>query len=312
MEKSKLSPFLYILPAGIILLLFRFIPIVLSFIVSFFEWTVRGPDRFIGLANYIHLLKDSEFWQSITNTFYLVIFVVPTTLILSLLFAYLLNQKVKFSGFFRTTYFIPTVTSLVAISIVWKLIFAPQNGLMNFFLGLFGVEKLGWLSESRGIFTLLFGGLGIKIPPYLGGPSLALFAIIIVCIWRSLGYNTIIYLAGLQNIPDAYYEAASVDGASSFTKFWKITVPLISPTTFYVLIMTTIVTFQVFSQVYLMTGPPVGGPLGTTKVIVYYIFEKGFGEAQNFSYASAIALVLFVIILTLTLIQKRLEKKVHY
>jgi len=312
MKKNKLSPFLYILPAGIILVLFRLIPIILSFIVSFFKWTVHGPGEFIGFDNYIHLLKDSEFWQSITNTFYLVIFVVPITLIFSLFFAYLLNQKIKFSGFFRTTYFIPTVTSLVAISIVWKLIFATQNGLMNYFLGLFGVEKLGWLSESRGIFTLVFNSMGIEIPHFLGGPSLALFAIIIVCIWRSLGYNTIIYLAGLQNIPEVYYEAASVDGANSFTKFWKITVPMISPTSFYVLIMTTIVTFQVFSQVYLMTGPPVGGPLGTTKVIVYYIFEKGFGEAQNLSYASSIALVLFVIILSLTLLQKQLEKKVNY
>jgi len=154
--------------------------------------------------------------------------------------------------------------------------------------------------------------MGINIPNALGGPSLALFAIIIVSIWRSLGYNTIIYLAGLQNIPEVYYEAAEIDGASKWKQFLNITVPLISPTTFYVLLMTTITTFQVFSQVYLMTGPPIGGPLGTTKVIVYYIFETGFGESQNLSYASAIALVLFFIILGLTMLQKRLEKRVQY
>ena len=127
-----------------------------------------------------------------------------------------------------------------------------------------------------------------------------------------MGYNTIIYLAGLQNIPNVYYEAADIDGAGKIKQFFKITWPLVSPTTFYVLMMTTIITFQVFSQIYLMTGPPVGGPLGTTKVIVYYLYDKGFGESNDLSYASAIALVLFAIILTLTLFQKRLEKKVHY
>ncbi len=307
----NLFPYLYILPAAIIIIAFRLIPIILSFILSFFKWTIKGPEKFIGLINYSQLLRDPGFWQSLTNTFYLVIFVVPITLILSLLFANLLNRTTKLSGLFRTSYFIPTVTSLVAISIVWKLIFSPQNGLMNHILGFFGIHGLGWLSESRGIFTLLLGAMGLKIPAFLGGPSLALCAIIIVCIWRSLGYNTIIYLAGLQNIPEVYYEAAEIDGASKIKQFFKITIPLISPTTFYVLIMTTIVTFQVFAQVYMMTGPPVGGPLGTTKVIVYYIFEKGI-DAQEFSYASAIALVLFIIIFALTMLQKRLEKKVQY
>ena len=311
-QKNKFSSYLYILPAAIIIIVFRLVPIILSFIISFFKWTIRGPEKFLGLQNYIHLLYDAEFWQSLANTFYLVIFVVPITLVLSLLFASLLNRSIKFTGIFRTTYFIPTVTSLVAISIVWKLIFSPQNGLMNHILGFFGVHGLGWLSESKGIFTLLFESIGITIPDFLGGPSLALLAIIIVCIWRSLGYNTIIYLAGLQNIPNVYYEAAEIDGANKIKQFFKITVPLISPTSFYVLIMTTIVTFQVFSQVYLMTGPPVGGPLGTTKVIVYYIFDKGFGETQNLSYASAVALVLFIIILSATMVQKQLEKRVQY
>ncbi|MBC8526513.1 MAG: sugar ABC transporter permease [Candidatus Cloacimonetes bacterium] len=310
-SKKAFSPYLYIIPAAIIVILFRFIPILLSFILSFFKWTIKGPEKLIGFANYYQLLNDTEFWQSLTNTFYLVIFVVPITLILSLLFANLLNRTTKLSGLFRTTYFIPTVTSLVALSIVWKLIFGSQSGLMNHILGFFGIHGLGWLSESRGIFNMLFGAIGINIPKFLGGPSLALFAIIIVSIWRSLGYNTIIFLAGLQNIPEVYYEAAEIDGASKIKQFFKITIPLISPTTFYVLIMTTIVTFQVFAQVYMMTGPPVGGPLGTTKVIVYYIFEKGI-DAQEFSYASAIALVLFFIILSLTMLQKKLEKKVQY
>jgi multiple sugar transport system permease protein len=292
--------------------MFRLVPITLSFIISFFEWSVGGAGKFIGFSNYIAIFSDQEFWKSLLNTFYLVVGIVPMTLILSLIFATMLNSVEKFRGFFRTVYYIPTVTSMVAISIVWKIIFNQQSGLANHFLQKIGINPLGWLAESRGIFELFFANFGVELPTWMAGPSLALFCIIIVSIWRSLGYNTILYLAGMQNIPNVYYEAAEIDGASKIRQFFRVTIPLVSPTTYYVLMMTTITTFQVFSQVYLMTGPPIGGPLGTTKVIVYYIFEKGFGESQNLSYASAIALVLFVIILSLTMLQKRIEKKVHY
>ncbi len=307
--RKKISPYFYILPAAVIIFMFRFIPIILSFFLSFFKWDVNGRGDFIGLENYVNILHDSEFWQSLGNTFWLVILVVPATIIFSLFFAFMLNNIKKLRGFFRTLYFIPTVTSLVAVSIVFKIMFNQRSGLINYMLGKIGIQPLGWLAESRGIFELMTGH---DLPGILGGPSLALFCIIILTIWKSLGYNTIIYLAGLQNIPSVYYEAASIDGASSARKFFRITLPLISPTTFYVLMMTTITTFQVFSQVYMMTGPPIGGPLGTTKVIVYYIFDKGLGEAANMSYASAVALILFAIILALTLLQKKLEKKVHY
>lgn len=334
MEK-RISPYLYILPALIIVVMFRFIPIALSFVISFFQWDARGIGAFIGLTNYQRLFGDADFWQSMLNTVYLVLFVVPLSVVLSLFFANLLNQIKRLRGLFRTTYFLPTVTSLVAISIVWKIIYNNQSGLANHTLKLIGFEPLRWLEESRGIIDLLLvhagvdfgiwmqnlsswlGGIGLQITDRVlymifGGPSLALFSIIILTIWKSLGYNTIIYLAGLQNIPQEFYEAASIDGAGKVRQFFGITLPLISPTTFYVLMMTTITTFQVFSQVYLMTGPPVGGPMGTTKVIVYYIFDKGFGEANDYSYASAIALVLFAIILSVTLLQRRLEKRVHY
>ena len=311
-KKHDFYPYLYLLPAAAIVIIFRLVPILISFVISFFQWSVTGVGKFIGFSNYIKILHDAEFWQSLLNTFYLVVFIVPISLILSLIFATMLNNIEKLKSFFRSLYFIPTVTSMVAISIVWKIIFNQQTGLANFFLAKIGISPLGWLSESRGIFELFFGQFGIHIPHYLGGPSLALFAIIIVSIWKGLGYNTIIYLAGLQNIPKVYYEAADIDGASKIRQFTGITWHLISPTSFYVFMMTTITTFQVFSQIYLMTGPPIGGPLGTTRVIVYYLFEKGFGEANDLSYASAIALVLFIIILSMTLLQKRLEKKVHY
>ncbi len=311
-KKKDFYPYLYILPAAAIIIIFRLIPIIISFVISFYEWSVNGLGKFIWLYNYVKIFKDHDFWQSLVNTFYLVIFIVPTSLFLSLILATLLNNIKKLKGFFRSLYFIPTVTSMVAISIVWKIIFNQQTGLANFFLTKLGFHPLGWLAESRGIFQLFFGQFGIQVPHWLQGPSLALFAIIIVSIWKGLGYNTIIYLAGLQNIPKVYYEAASIDGASKFRQFFSVTWPLISPTTYYILMMTTITTFQVFSQIYLMTGPPIGGPLGTTRVIVYYLFEKGFGESNDLSYASAIALVLFLIILSISQLQKLLEKKVHY
>ena len=329
-KKKDFGPYLYLLPAAVIIFTFRLIPIVLSFIVSFFDWSITGVGGFIALENYGRLLHDAEFWQSLLNTFYLVIFVVPIGLLLALFFANLLNSIEKLKGFFRSVYFIPTVTSMVAISIVWKIMFNQQTGLFNYLLGKIGVNPLGWLAESRGIFDLLLSSAGVDYTAFvtsisgwmhmsynasymiLAGPSLALFSIIMLTIWKGLGYNTIIYLAGLQNIPSVYYEAAEIDGAGRAKQFFKITLPLISPTTYYVLMMTTITTFQVFSQIYLMTGPPIGGPLGTTKVIVYYLYDKGFGEAGDLSYASAIALVLFAIILILTMVQKRMEKRVHY
>ncbi|OQC06302.1 MAG: Lactose transport system permease protein LacF [Candidatus Cloacimonetes bacterium ADurb.Bin089] len=307
--KRKISPYLYILPALFLLVAFRLIPIVMSFVLSFFDWSIRGTGKFIGGLNYANMLKDSVFWQSMGNTFWLVIFIVPLSIIFSLLFAVLLNNIKAIKGLFRTVYFMPYVTSLVAVSIVWKLMFNEQTGLINTLIGFIGIEPQKWLSESRGIFELLFAKTGTTFPRFLGGPSQALFAIIIMTVWKGLGYNTIIYLAGLQNISKVYYEAAEIDGASKFKQFFKITLPLVSPTTFYVLLMTTIVTFQTFSQVYLMTDK--GGPLNTTKLIVYYIYEKGF-DTLEMGYASAVALALFLIILTLTVFQRRLEKYVNY
>lgn len=307
----KISPYLYLIPALVLLIAFRLVPIVMSFVISFFEWTLHGTGGFIGLTNYTKLFDDPEFWKSMLNTVWLVIFVVPASLVFSLIFAVLLNQVKALRSLFRTVYFLPFVTSMVAVSIVWKIIFNEQTGLANRFLEFIGLNSQKWLAEPRGIFTLFFANLGIRIPDWLGGPSQALFAIIIMTVWKGLGYNTIIYLAGLQNIAKDYYEAAEIDGAGKVKQFFKITLPLVSPTTYYVLMMTTIVTFQAFSQVYLMTGPPKGGPLGTTNLIVYYIFNRGF-DAQEMGYASAAALVLFVIILGLTIVQKRLEKHVNY
>jgi len=303
----------YIAPAGSVIIIFRVLPIVAAFAVSFYYVMMGKIVGFSGLSQYAMLLSDSEFWNSLLNTSYFVVGTVPVSLFLSLFIAILLNQKIKALGLYRTIYFLPVVTSLVAVAIVWKWIYHPRLGLFNSFLQSIGLDPLMWLEEPRGVFALMAANLGFSVPSWLSGPSLALVAIIITNLWRGIGYNIIIFLAGLQNIPNEYYEAAKIDGAGRTQTFWKITWPLISPTTFYVVIMTTIVSFQVFTLVYLMTGSPVGGPLGTTKVLVYYIFEKGFESGGDMGYASCVALVLFVIVLSLTLVQRRLiERKVHY
>ena len=307
--KKKITPFIYIFPALLLLVLFRFIPILLSFVISFFEFRVTGIGHFIGLQNYTRLFTDPEFWQSMLNTFWLVLIAVPASIIFPLAFAVLLNQIKWLKGLFRSIYFMTFVTSLVAVSIVWKIIYAEEGGLANTALGWLGINPQLWLAQPKGIFTLMFSSWGVQIPNWLGGPSQALFAIIVMTVWKSLGYNTIIYLSGLQNISKVYYEAAEMDGAGKWRQFTKVTVPLISPTTFYVLLMTTITSFQVFAQIYMMTDK--GGPLGTTKLIVYYIYEKGFDDL-DMGYASAVALVLFLMILGLTILQRRLEKKVNY
>lgn len=303
----------YIAPAGSVILVFRVIPIVAAFGVSFYYVMMGKIVGFAGLSQYAMLFSDGEFWNSLVNTVYFVIGTVPVSLFASLLIAIMLNQKIKALGLYRTIYFLPVVTSMVAIAMVWKWLYQPRFGLFNYMLGLIGAHPAQWLEEPRGIFAMMAGGMGLSLPSWLAGPSLALVAITITNLWRGIGYNVVIFLAGLQNIPGEYYEAAKIDGAGRLQTFWKVTWPLISPTTFYVLIMTTIVSFQVFTLVYLMTGPPVGGPLGTTKVLVYYIFEKGFESGGDMGYASCVALVLFVIVLALTLVQRKLiEKRVHY
>ncbi|MCB5229143.1 MAG: sugar ABC transporter permease [Candidatus Cloacimonetes bacterium] len=305
----KISPYLYVLPALLLLFLFRTIPVIMSLVIGFFEWEITGSGSFIGVKNYSTMFADEVFWQSITNTIWFVLFVVPASIVFPLLFASLLNQIKRLKSLFRIMYFLPFVTSMVAVSIVWKIIFAEKAGLANTMLGIVGIAPQKWLAESTGIFQLLANTVNLQLPTWMGGPSLALVSIIIVTIWKGLGYNTIIYLAGLQNIPKDYYEAADIDGASKFKQFFKLTIPLVSPTTFYVLLMTTITSFQAFSQVYLMTDK--GGPLNTTKLIVYYIYERGF-DALDMGYASAVALFLFIILLLLTILQRRLERHVHY
>ena len=303
-------PYVFLLPGAIIIFTFRLFPILSALAVSFFDASFGKIRAFVGFDHYQNLLADAAFWQSVVNTIWFVVLSVPLSVGVSLGFALLLRRGVKFLGLYRTIYFLPVVTSFVAVSMVWKLILHGRFGLANAVIEKLGGLPLAWLDEPTGIFELM---LGVDLPGWAEGPSLALVCIVVVSAWRGIGYNVVIFLAGLQNIPEHYYEAAKIDGAGKVGIFRNVTWPLLTPTTFYVVVMTMILSFQVFAPIYLMTGPPVGGPLGTTNVIVNYLFEQGFDAGGNMGYASAVALVLFLIILLLTLFQRKVvEKRVHY
>ena len=310
--RSRLGPYLYIVPALVVVLAFRTLPIISSFLASFTQYDIGGFGGFVGLDNYVRMLSDGRFWQSVTNTVFFVLGVVPASIIIPLLLAVLLRGKLAGKTVYRTIYFLPVVTSAVAISVVWSWLFNPEAGPINRMLGFFGIEPLLWLREPTGVIEMALAPLGLDPPGILAGPSLALVALMIVSVWKSIGYNTVLFLAGLENIPSTYYEASRLDGAGWWGTFRHITWPLLSPTTYYVLIMSTIVSFQTFALVYVMTPPPGGGPLGTTNVIVFYLFRKAF-DRFDIGYASAISVFLFVVLLSLTLLQRRLAgRKVHY
>jgi multiple sugar transport system permease protein len=241
--------YLYILPAFVIISMFHIFPIGFAFVMSFFKTGIRDYFReFNGLANYKVVFADEYFWQSMWHTIYYVIGTVPVSIFLSLFIAILLNQKIRGLEIYRVIYFIPVVTSMVAICIVWKYIYQP-NGILNKVLAIFHISGVDWL----------------------GSTTWAMPAIIIMSIWKGLGYNVVIFLAGLQNIPMSLYDAAKIDGANKWQQFWNVTWPMISPTTFFVLIMSTISSFQVFGQIFIMTG---GGPLKSATVVIYHLYEK--------------------------------------
>ena len=311
-RKSRIEPYLYILPALLVVLVFRTLPILSSFTASFTDYDIGGFHGFVGLDNYARMLSDARFWQSVINTLFFVIGVVPAGIIFPLFLAILLRGKLAGKGFYRTIYFLPVVTSAVAISVVWTWLYNPEAGPINRIITALGGDPLLWLREPRGIFEMMLAPIGIHPKGILAGPSLALVSLMGVSVWKSAGYNTVLFLAGLENIPNTYYEAAKLDGAGKWGTFRHITWPLLSPTTYYVLIMSTIISFKTFALVYVMTPPPGGGPLGTTNVIVFYLFQKAF-DRFDIGYASAISVFLFLVLLGLTMIQRKVAgRKVHY
>lgn len=289
--KSTLKAFLYLLPALIILGVFNIYPIVKSFLMSLYTDYDYWNDVVYayGFANYIALWKDESFRRALLNTLLFVLGVVPISIVLSLAIAMLLNTNIKIRGFFRTIYFLPFVTSVVAVAIVWSWIFHSDYGILNYFLGLVGIDAIKWITD----------------------PTYAMPALIILSVWKGLGFNIILFLAGLQNINKQYYLAARVDGASAWQRLKTITIPLLSPTTFFVSIISIISAFKVFDEIFaLFGGRP--GPGGSTLTVVYYVYQK-FYEEWEFGLASAAAYMLFIVIFIFTLVQLYIgKKKVHY
>ena len=287
------SPFL--LPSLIGMLIFSVLPLIISGLISFTDWnglaalTAPGffQEHFIGLENYKKILSSAEFWRTLGNTAEYIILYIPLMLAASLLVATLLSQTRRGIGFFRVVYYIPVLTSWVAASLIWKTVLSPQYGALNGSLSIFGIQGPGWLTDEKW----------------------AMPAIVLVSVWKDMGFFGLILLSGVVGINKTYYEAADLDGANGWVKFIRITLPLLTPSIFYVLIVGMINAFQLFPQIMIMTG---GGPNGATQVMVERIYNYGF-RYYRMGYASAFSWILFAIIMVFTAIQmKGQERWVHY
>jgi multiple sugar transport system permease protein len=312
---EAIQAWLFLLPAVVILGVFQIFPAIAAFYMSLFKWdVVQGSFR--GLGNYTDWLYDNsirspDFWRSLSTTFTFVIFTVPAEIALSLVLAYLLFQKMRGRGIYRTIYYLPYVTSFVAAAAIFFWVFHPTYGLVNDLVGIFGIGPQRWLDEPRGIFELAGSAIGATLPAWLAGPSLALVVLSLVTIWHFLGYQIVIFLAGLSNISNEYYEAARLDGASERQLFTKITLPLLSPTTFFVFTVASIGVLRSFDSVYVLTSGT-GGPLDTTRTVTLLVFKTAFQQAQ-FGLGAALAFILTLVILLFTLIQFRvLGSRVNY
>ena len=279
-----LHAYLFVAPIILLFGIFRVVPSVQTLLFSFYKVELlRGRFTFIGLDNFRALLTDEIFRKATVNTLVYVAAIVPISAILGLVLAVLFNARFRLQEFFKAVYFAPMVTSTAAAAMVWWWLYNPQFGLFNVLLRLVRIPDQPWLMSSH----------------------MALPSIIIFSVWKSLGYNMIIYLAGLQAIPAQFYEAATIDGATAFGRFWRISAPLLAPTTTFILIYNSIMAFQVFDQVFVLTG---GGPANSTNVVVLDIYRQAF-ERYNFGYAAAEAMVLFVFIMGVTVLQYVYSKR---
>ena len=286
--KQKVS-YLFIALPFTLFFVFQIAPVFMSFFWSFTQYDVVHSPKFIGLDNYKNILfNDPLFWKAIRNTAIYTIGVVPIGICISLLLAVAIDQKIKFKSFFKSIFFLPTVTSIIAVSVIWKWLYAGEKyGLINYFIMKLGLQPVDWLAS----------------------PGWTLPSIMIMSIWAGVGYNMMLFLAGLQTIPHSMYEAAEIDGAGFWKKFFHITLPLLRPTIVFVAMMSFIVSFQVFEQVYIMTGGQggIGGVLDSALTIVAYLYDMGFQKFQM-GYASALAYIIFLITLMIAILNRRLMR----
>ena len=284
---SKIEPWLYLSPFLIFIIIFTLYPVINVFTISFKEnySYLRGTFKALNFENYKYVLTDDKFTSGLKNTALYVLFVVPVSTAIALFFANLLNKKVKGSAIFQTAFFLPMVTSVTAVGLIWRLMYNQQYGIINWLLSKFGIEKIGWVTESRW----------------------SLLALIIFGTWNILPFTIIILLSGMQNINETYYTVARVDGAKPMRIFFRITVPLLSPTIFLVCIVNTISCFKVFSELYpLFYGKP--GPYYNLYTVVYYI-RYAMMEKRKYGYAAAAAVILFLCIFVVTLLELYLKKR---
>lgn len=288
-DRRRYALCLFLAPALTAIGLFFFLPVGAALLLSFTDFDIYGLGnlsdvRFVGFRNYLQIAQDPLFWIALKNTLYFLCVGGPLSIAVSLGAALLLNQKlVRWKPLFRFATFAPVVTTLVAVAVVWRFIYHPRFGLLNYLLSLAGVDPIDWL----------------------GDPRWAMPAMILLAVWKNFGYNMIIFIAGLQNIPSTLYEAASIDGAGAWQQFRSITLPMLAPTTFFITIITMIGYVQLFAEPYVMTQ---GGPMNSTLSIVLLMYQQGF-RWWSMGYAAAIAFVLFLLILAVSVVQTRLQRE---
>jgi len=288
MLKRDLVGYLFLAPSLVFFITFLLFPVLFSLYLSFHQWNMFSSDTsFIGVSNYVQVVSSYEFWDVMSNTLVYTLGTVPLNMLLALVFATFLSKNIRGKKFLRAALFTPVIISPVAAAVIWRWIYEPNFGLLNYLLSFFGIDPVNWLND----------------------PTAAMFAIIVMGVWKTFGFNMILFAAGLSGIPEQYYEAAELDGSNAWQRFWHITIPLLSPTTLFVLVMSVIGSFQVFDLVYVLTS---GGPIGSTKVLVFYLYEHAF-KFFEMGYASAVAYLLFGAVFALTILQLRIMKKrVHY
>jgi len=282
-RRESLWALFFLLPELIGFLIFILIPTIASLLLSLYRWDFMSPPQFVGLEHFSQLLTSSLFHLVLWNTTYYTMGTVVPSMVIGLALASVLYQKLRGRTFYRAVFFLPVIIPMVAAGLVWKLLYMPDFGLINYYLRELGLPQHEWLRS----------------------PSTAMLSIIIMSIWKGTGFSMVIYLAGLSGIPDSYYNAAKLDGANQWQQFRYITIPLLTPSTFFVLAISLIGSFQVFDQVYIMTG---GGPVDSTRTIVQHMYEVGF-KWFYMGRASAIAWILFIIIFSVTISQFQSQKK---
>ena len=284
-QRKKILPYLLVSPYLIFVIVFVLFPVLFCFFLTFHKWNIIAPMQFIGTDNYTRLVHDRLFWKAIGNTLKFLLLHIPLQLVVSLLLAQLLNQQIRAKSFFRASFFMPVIVSGVVVTILWQQLLGFDSGLINRLLVNLGVEKTGWLID----------------------PDIAIYSIAVMATWKNVGLYVILFLVGLQTVPTQYYEAAKLEGANRWQQFYHITLPMINPTIFMVVILSTIGGFSLFIEPYIMTG---GGPLNTTLSAVLYIYKQAF-QYYNMGYSATLGFFYAIMIMTVVILQKKfIEKEV--